>query len=62
MLYNGLTKEEFEKNKLRAFQKLKEPIEDFFNTFCNPHTLIVAEQGVIHLYQGERNLRLDIPD
>ena len=62
MLHNGDSKEALEAKKQAAFEALKEQLQAFLNEFCNPHHVIIAEQGSVQLCSGERAMPLDIPD
>jgi hypothetical protein len=55
-------KTEFSKQRMEAFEKLKEPLENFVNKWCCPHDTLIVTQGHMELLSGEMAIPLKILD
>ena len=57
-----MDKTEFSKQRMEAFEKLKEPLENFVNKWCCPHDTLIVTQGHMELLSGEMAIPLKILD
>ena len=48
--------------RMEALQEAAKPLIEFMNTWCNPHHVVIIEQGHVALYSGECGFPTEVPD
>ena len=57
-----MDKTEFNKQRLEALVEIKKSLEDFINTWCCQHDILIIQQGNIQLFSGEISIPLEVLD
>lgn len=50
------------KGDIEDLKKAAQNLIKYLNESCNPHTIVIVQQGTIALYSGECFIKTEVPD
>lgn len=58
----GVENRDFNELRREQLAKAMQPIEEFMNTHCSPHDVLIISQGRASLFSGELSIKLEVLD